>query len=427
MAQSISSKINRLLLLALIIRIILVIISGWHPDLNNHIDWGIRFLALGPQKFYENIFWGVSWPNQPLGTMLLFAACAHLKNVLFSTIEFINYNIPLFPSSIIPFLESNLHAWMVKLPFILADIGLGYLVYHTVKRFKPNYALLASGLFLLNPITIYNSAIWGQTDSLINLLSLSGIILTFNKKYFFGINLFLSSLLFKLSLIIYLPLFALLLLKRISDWKKILLSVSFFIGLIYLLATPFIFGDKNQFDWLWYLYTNRVLVRQGSMLNGNAFNIWFLFFGVDFSKSEFTTFNSISYQLWSRIILVAALLPIYLKALFRKIDLPSLLTLALLTGFSSFIFLTNMHERYLYPIFPIASMLIFIKPKFISLTTYIFLSVVHLINMYNLWFYPYLSAFKEILLFQQYALGRFLSLVLFLYCLRLLLDYLRRD
>ena len=165
------SKITNILILALILRIVLVIISGYHPDILNHVDWGIRFLSLGPKKFYENIFWGVSWPNQPLATMLLFAFSAVSKNIIFGFIELLNQTFSFFPSFIIPFIESNINVWMVKLPFIFADIGLAFLIYKIVNKFRPSVAKLAALFFLFNPIVIYNSTIWGQTDSLINLLA----------------------------------------------------------------------------------------------------------------------------------------------------------------------------------------------------------------------------------------------------------------
>jgi Gpi18-like mannosyltransferase len=116
---------------------------------------------------------------------------------------FLNNTFSFFPSFIIPVLESNLHAWLVKLPFILSDIGLGYLIYKIVLKIKPNKAILAASFFLFNPVLIYNSTIWGQTDSLINLFAILGIYLIFQKKYFPGIFIFLSGFLFKLSLIIY--------------------------------------------------------------------------------------------------------------------------------------------------------------------------------------------------------------------------------
>ena len=424
MAKTNVSKIVWLLILGFIFRLILVCISGWHPDLNNHIDWGIKFLQLGPQKFYENIFWGVSWPNQPLATMLLFAFSAISKNIIFGFIEFLNQTFPFFPSFIIPYIKTNIHAWMVKMPFVLADIGIAFLIYKIVQEFKPKLAIIASCVFLFNPVIIYNSTIWGQTDSLINLLALSGILLIFKRHYFLGIILFLFGFLFKLSLIIYLPIFGLLLIKQIKDWKKFITPILFFLVLIFCLAIPFSFGDKNPFEWLWYMYTNRVLVRQGSMLNGNAFNLWFLLFSLDYSKSEFTQFLGITYQVWSRILLIIFLIPVCFKFLKNKLTINSLLTALLLTAFGSFIFLTNMHERYLYPIFPILTILIFLPNTKFKIKSLIVLSLIHLVNLYNLWFYPLIQPIKDGLIGFNFIICRILSFILILTCINYLVRFL---
>ena len=107
MAKINKLKIGQILLFGLLLRLILVVISGFHPDLLNHIDWGIRFLDLGARKFYENIFWGVSWANQPFGSILLFALMALIKNLLFGFILFLNNTISIFPSFIIPLLYTR--------------------------------------------------------------------------------------------------------------------------------------------------------------------------------------------------------------------------------------------------------------------------------------------------------------------------------
>ena len=88
MAKINKLTIKKILFIGLVLRILIVIFSKWHPDILNHIDWGIRFLNLGSKKFYENIFWGVSWPNQPYGSIILFWLIAIIKNSLFDFILF---------------------------------------------------------------------------------------------------------------------------------------------------------------------------------------------------------------------------------------------------------------------------------------------------------------------------------------------------
>ena len=99
-----TSKINlkTILWLAFGLRLILVLISGWHPDLPNHTDWGNRFLIYGSRDFYEHSIWGVSWPNQPFGSILLFALIAVIHKFLFnfilsSTTLFLFFHLLLFP------------------------------------------------------------------------------------------------------------------------------------------------------------------------------------------------------------------------------------------------------------------------------------------------------------------------------------------
>lgn len=427
MAKIKKIKIGKLLLFGLLIRLVLLIISNYHPDLLNHIDWGNRFLDLGPKKFYENIFWDVSWANQPFGSILLFALAAQIKNILFSFILFLNNTFSFFPSFVIPFLEANLHVWLVKLPYILSDIGIAYLIYKIVKKYKAKYAILSSMIFLLNPIVIYNSTIWGQTDSLINLLALSGIYLTFEKKYLSGIFIFLSTFIFKLSLIIYLPIFGLLLLRRIKDWQKFILPTFTFIAFILILALPFRLDGFSSLKWLWYMYTNRVLVRQGSMLNGNAFNFWGLLFSIDLSKSEFTKFLGLPYQLWGRILYIVYLIPVWLKFFKSKLNIKNLFNALLVSSLGSFIFLTNMHERYLYPIFPLISVLVFLPKSFIKIKSIVVLSLIHFLNLYNLWFYPLINPLKSLLIFSNFIVCRTLSFIILIIGFDYLIKYLKSE
>ena len=426
MAKAFSS-IKTVLLLALLIRIIFVVISGFHPDILNHTDWGIRFLSLGPKKFYENIFWSISWPNQPLGSILLFAFMAIIKNWLFGFILFLNNAISIFPSLIVPILESKLHIWLVKLPFVLSDIGIGFLIYKIVHQINPQKAVFASCLFLFNPVLIYNSTNWGQTDSLINLLAILGLYLIFKKKYFLGIFIFLSTFLLKLSLIIYLPIFGLLLLKRITDWKKFILPIVSFFIFLFIIALPFKLDGFSSFQWLWYMYTNRVLTRQGSMLNGNAFNLWAIIFSIDLSKSEFAQFIGLSYQFIGRILYIIFLIPVWFKFLKNKLTLSNLFSALFLSAFGCFIFLTNMHERYLYPIFPLISILFVLSKSIINLKQIIIISLIHFLNLYNLWFYPSIPLLKNILIGSNFIFCRLLSLILIIIYFNYLVKYLKSE
>lgn len=419
-------KIKSILLIGLALRLILLVFSNYHPDLNNHLDWGKRFWDYGPKNFYESSIWGTSWPNQPFGSILLFAGIYKVYVFIFNFILWLNNTFPFFPSKIVWVFEQHLHPWLVKLPFVLSDIGIGFLIYKILDKLNPKLKKLGTILFIFNPVIIYNSTIWGQTDSLINLLALTGIFLVWQKKYFWGIFLFLISFAFKLSLFIYFPVFLVVLVKQYRDYKKILLSFLFSILFFILISIPFS-GDKKPLEWLWYMYNGKVFTRQGSMLNGNAFNFWFILFGADFSKSEFTKFGSLSYQFWSRLVYVAVSIPVIWKFFKSKFSFINIISSLMIFAFGAFIILTNMHERYLYPIFPILTVLVLLKKPFLKLPSLIILSLIHLLNLYNLWFYPEIIFLKNFLVFDHFLAGKILSGVLIFYYVYFLLEYFKSD
>lgn len=404
-------NLNRIVFLALLLRLILLFTSP-HVDVFNHVDWGKKLWEYGPKDFYEQIFWGLSWPNQPIGSMLLFGLIAKIYTWIFQFLWQINLKIAAFPSFIFPFLEKNFHLVLLKLPFALADLGIGVLIYKIVKNQtkKVKSALLASALFLFNPALVYNSTVWGQTDSLVNLLGLLGIWGVWKKKYFWGILAFLGSLYFKLSLIIFVPLLGLMFWQKKKDWKRIMIvglaAFSFFL----LISLPFV-HHGNVFSWLWYLYTNRVLPRQGDMLSGNAFNFWTLIFGQDLSLRENVPFLRLTAQFWGKVLFLlfsglATLLLFFKKGKRKFLDY---LWLGMAYAFSAFLFLTNMHERHLYPVFPLLAVLAAKDKRLLKVFTV--LSGIHFINLYNLWWYPRCDFLVALLTGFNNFLPRLLSLV----------------
>jgi len=56
---------------------------------------------------------------------------------------------------------------LLKLPAILADIGIGAILYALASRWRgPRTGLVAAALFLFLPVSWYDSALWGQVDAI---------------------------------------------------------------------------------------------------------------------------------------------------------------------------------------------------------------------------------------------------------------------
>ena len=67
-------------------------------------------------------------------------------------------------------------AYLVKLPAILADVFSAYLVYKLAKkRFSEKSALCLCALMALNPMSLLDSAAWGQIDSILTLLAIGSL------------------------------------------------------------------------------------------------------------------------------------------------------------------------------------------------------------------------------------------------------------
>ncbi len=395
-------KIWLILITALIFRVVLSFLTR-HPDLNNHMDWGIRFWQYGSAKFYapETNIWSYTWPNQPPGTIYMFAGIRKLYEAIFSGFWWINVNVPIFPSGIITFLEVSLYPALLKLPSILSDLGIAYILFKwTGKR-------LAAILWLVNPVVWYNSAVWGQTDAIVNFFVLLSFYLLLQKKITFSLLAFALSLYVKASLFIFLPVFAIVALRqkhKIRDWAVAALTS---IGVIAVLTLPFSSG--NVVTWLYDLYTKKVFIQQLHLITANAFNLWSALTGIH-ERPDSLLFLGLTYKYWSYIIYSLFYLPLLWVA-YKKHDKSTIAWVLALTAFASFALLTNMHERYLYPLFPYLTILV--ASSSVSLFIYSAVSLISLLNLYNFWWVPEIELIKGFLSFGDRLMPRILGLVNF--------------
>ncbi len=169
-----SKKLFLIIVCAFLFRFLLAF-SAWHIDVNNHVDWGTRFFEYGAAGFYspEANVWNFTWPNQPPGSIYIYAGIYKLFGFLFSIVWWLNIKIPIFPSGIVTFFETNLFPALLKLPAILADMGIAILIYKFVElilgssKKTKKVALFGATLWLINPVIWYNSSLWGQTNSVV--------------------------------------------------------------------------------------------------------------------------------------------------------------------------------------------------------------------------------------------------------------------
>lgn len=400
MQKVLNQKTNFIFIIAglVLIRLFFAFVI-WHPDLNNHVDWGIRFFQYGPKMFYapEANVWSYTWPNQPPGTTYMFAGVRILFEFVFNIFWKINILIPQFPSIIVSYFETNLYPALLKLPAILADFGIAYLVYRITNK------KWAGIVWLLNPVSWYNSAVWGQYDAVINFLALLSFYFLLEKKLTFAVLAFALSIYVKASLLIFAPIFLIIALRQryqIKEYAMALLTTFVLIGLVTL---PFSRG--NVFVWLYELYSKKIFVQQLHVITANAFNLWSGIAGIH-ERPDTLPFLGLNFKLWSYLLFAVSYLPLLLS-IYKNQSKKNVIWVLALTAFSSFILLTNMHERYLYPLFPYFTILIFWYPKLII--TYVLVSLINILNLYNFWFTPRIDPIVNLLSFGDRLMPRVLG------------------
>lgn len=399
------NKLFWILILAFVFRTILSFIV-WHPDINNHIDWGIRFFQYGPAKFYapESNVWSFTWPNQPPGSIYMFAVIRKLFEFVFSIFWWVNVKIPAFPSIIISYFESNLYPALLKLPSILSDLGIAVLIYKLVKMVKSEkLAILGSVIFLANPVIWYNSSVWGQTDAIINFFALLSFFFLLKKKLIPAVLALAVSFYIKISLVIFIPIFVIIALRQkysVSEWLK-----SFGLSLLLIGIATLPFSKGEPFGWLLSLYQNKVLGQQLQVITANAFNLWSMIAGIH-ERPQTLMLGPLTYQLWGTILFLVGYIP-SLFLVYKRQDLKAIAWSLVLAAFSSFMLLTNMHERYLYPLFPAFTILSVLELSLLPL--YWFVSGLNLLNLYNFWFVPKIKIIVDFLSFDNRIMPRILG------------------
>lgn len=251
-------------------------------------------------------------------------------------------------------LTSNLasHLIMIKLPAIIADVVISYLIYKIAdKRFNKTTSFILSLLFILNPAVFLNSTLWGQVDSFFTMILLIGIILIDKGKLSIATIIFTIAVLMKPQGIIFLPVIGYELIIdfiKTKNFKNIGLSALYAFITTVLVILPFSPGQAPT--WLIKLYINTAEgYKYASM---NAYNLFSLF-GAN-AKDDSATLFIFSYYQWGMffIVLTSIITGVlyFTNFIKHKQDAKSIAPIGMLIQMTGvFVLSTRMHERYLFP------------------------------------------------------------------------------
>ncbi|MEB2285664.1 MAG: hypothetical protein B6D46_08900 [Polyangiaceae bacterium UTPRO1] len=305
------------LLALLAIKMALAPHFGFDTDLGTYKAWALRLADRGPADFYAPNYF-CDYPPGYLYILWLLGSLYQGMHLATS---------------------GPLSTLIIKMPGLVADLLSSLLLYALLRpRAGQRTTWLIVLAYSLNPAVIFNSAIWGQTDSLFTLELFLGALLLFEGQIAFGWAVLMIAAVTKPQALIFLPLLA----SWRGNWdrpERPIIAAATGLAVAAVLTLPFVeplgLAAHYQKGAAYYAETSV-----------NAFNLMAILGG--FRQSDSAVLLFMSYKAWATGLVV--LFFFYLAFLvYRRRDAEMYAYLMFLLPLGFFMLSTRMHERYLFP------------------------------------------------------------------------------
>lgn len=332
-----------LIVIGLVIRFLLIGNTGFLADVSFWKSWGLAAIDHGIVWTSHN-----TNINYPPGFIYILWIMGKLYSLFGNPHDFNTY-----------WRENNFAFLFVsKSIAIAADVFIAWLIYFFFSQkdrlkklgvnlpLSPNLPLILSAVFFLNPVVIIDSALWGQVESYGIVFTLLAILLLFYKRPYLATFIFITGTLMKLQNIIYLPIYFIFIFRSFG-LKTLIKSLSVSAITFVLVCLPFVLaGDLNQVLFLMTINSDYF-----PWLSLNAHNLWWIVSGAKglnvtdkITVLGMTNAKTAGLIIFSSFYFLGCLL-LYLKTNARN------LYLSLILGILAFfLFTTESHERYSYPL-----------------------------------------------------------------------------
>lgn len=353
-----------LLTSALLIKLIFAsYYTGHGTDMNCFYSWSDMIFDHGIGKFYHLD----AFTDYPPGYMLILWVIAGIRR-LFSIDTL-----------------SVMGRILIKLVPVLSDLGAGFLIYHLAKRkFSEVSSLLLSFTYVVNPVVILDSSVWGQTDSVFTLMLLLTCYLCMEKKRIPAYFTFAIGVLLKPQMLIFTPILIWTIIEQVflddRNIKKIFHDLAgglSAIALMVLFVLPFGIGKVVS------QYVDTLGSYEYCTIN--AYNIWGLF-GLNWTDQN-GTFLFLEYHQWGTLAIVAAVaLSGWIFFRLKEDRSKYFISMSVVVS-TMFLFSVRMHERYLFPVLALTLCAFLVKPAKELFFTYVGFSVVQFMNVFHVYYY----------------------------------------
>lgn len=413
-----------LLLFGFFLRVILspIIIKG---DLLVYHEWSKVLYEEGLKGSYFRQGWIYSFPTQPPLMMLLFWVSRWLyEHRYFLALAHNIFRFP--PASSIIWVAQNGEFFFLKLWAILGDILSALFIYWLVLRIsrKQKLAILGMVAFLFNPISIFISAIWGQTDILAAFWALFAFFIFYWRwGKLLSPLFFMIGILIKPTVLVLLPFYFVFLIRELFNspvkerrffWGATIVGGLLSLLVILLLFIPFWNQWQSFLPYLQSIVLRRIipLAKGVNKASNSAFNIYSAIFIIDRTLGSdrvvFLTLDQIGMGIFFLINFFAAYL--WWQKNPRTL-IPRVFWLTFLVYFvaeGTFLFKTGMLERYFLPAFLPAVILFFMVEKQLKIVLFS-QNLIWFANLFCSFFYRESGMIKLILTERDYLGVRLLS------------------
>ena len=293
--------------------------TGFYWDIWAKTNRALLAVALGPSKIYDP---GLPVDAYPPGSVYLLWLSGWIGKLIEPT--------------------ANGFRVIVETPPLIADLLIGLTLYFAAWRDgRGMRALIIMMLFALNPALIFDTVVWGQSDSIVALPMIVAAILILTGRYRLGWSAAAIAILAKPQALAFTPPLALWTLFNAGIVES-MWCVGAVAGTVVIGVLPYQLG--HSWDWIVNVYKD--LGTRFSEASVGAFNFMGLIGGMGTPDTDLV-FDGVSYSAFGlSITCVVYLIASYL--IWRARSARSALLAIFIALFGFFMFAPRMHERYLY-------------------------------------------------------------------------------
>jgi Gpi18-like mannosyltransferase len=291
---------------------------GFGADVGSYQAWALQIATLGPAHTYQEGYF-LDYPPGYLYGLWVAGTFARLVNASGETLRVI-----------------------AESPAIVADFFLAVTMFAFMRRTGRGAVAFAAALMVaLNPAFLFDTVVWGQSDSVLSFTMLLSVIALLDQQYDLCWALAAISVLIKPQGLMLVPVLGWWTMLETDVWRWLrsgLVAIAVFIIGI----APFQIG--HPWNWILNLYTSTAAYYHETSVN--AFNLMALIGGL--RQGDEGLIGGVSYFALG----MSMLIPLYgfiAWILWRKRSRTTLIYSAFIAVFGFFMVAPRMHERYLYP------------------------------------------------------------------------------